>query len=193
MATLTSSVSYGLTVAAVGLQGVGVLAAGIGLRQTWAEFHAPSETFYGPPMERIRRWVATVRAASSRFLRAILRLPDHREVHTGDGAVGLAAAFVARGRAGWPPVPKATESIPELDRRTRELLERVQDVKDGLSDEVANRAAAEQAISVRLDEAWTRLDAQTRRVATGGIRLEAFGLFCVVLGLFCQLLAAATA
>ncbi len=177
----------------ISLQMVGVVTAAIGLRRTWAEFHLPGETFYDPAVGRGRRLAASVRAASARVLRAVFRRPEGAEAHTGEGAVGAAAALAGRGRAGWLSLSPVISSLSELDRRTRELLDRVQDVQDELGDESAARAAADAATTAKITDVAARLDMQSRRVATGGIRLEALGLFCVALGLLCQLLASVTA
>jgi lipid II:glycine glycyltransferase (peptidoglycan interpeptide bridge formation enzyme) len=107
-------------------------------------------------------------------------------VHAGGASLGVGFGVKARGRKQFRELPASVplqEALEELDQRTRELMEGVNDVRDALEDEVEKRQATEAQLRTDLDSAVQRLDEQDRRVAVGGIRLEALGVFLVALGL----------
>jgi hypothetical protein len=95
-----------------------------------------------------------------------------------------------RGRKGYGSLPAdQTAAIAMLEQRTQELIERVQDAEEATEDAVGalNRDLA--AITARIDDAVTSLEALTHRVASGGIRLQLAGFLAVGAGLALQLVA----
>jgi hypothetical protein len=96
----------------------------------------------------------------------------------------------ARGRVQFGPLPpKAKAAIAVLDQRTRTLMDLVSNASDRCAEEAGRAGQEIAALGSRQDKAEARLDKQIGRVAVGGVRWEATGLFCVGLGVFIQWLA----
>jgi hypothetical protein len=92
-----------------------------------------------------------------------------------------------RARVIWGPLPSdPAPALVELDRRTRLLSDALADAIDRHADKLDDVHTAANNLARRVEEATEHIQTQTRRVAIGGIRLEALGLFLVALGLVLQ-------
>jgi hypothetical protein len=177
--------SVATTLNAIGilLEVVGVAVAAIGLARTWGEFGPGDEGLV--PVKQLAR-------GARRHLAAVARrvgLKPRGKV-VGMGAVVTGSGSVkARGRMQFRSLPAdidTPEALAELDDRTRRLMTIVSDVRDATVDEKERAEAREDGLAEELETATQHLESQDRRVAIGGVRLEALGLFLVALGLLMQ-------
>jgi hypothetical protein len=167
----------------------GVVIAFVGLWKTWHEF-AEGERFRAPYVERARAIAERVVARARRMVQRLLRRPPQQIVGAGV-AISAGGVLKARGRAIWGLLPEPTEAaLAELHRRTLDLSKTQADAIERLDDAIEDVRSAAEAFSTRVDEAIRRLEALNRRVAVGGVRWEASGLFLVLLGLALQWISA---
>jgi hypothetical protein len=76
--------------------------------------------------------------------------------------------------------------MAELQRRTRDLMTRLTNNEEALQDGLKEIERKLTGLSERLDAMTAGLERQARRVAIGGIRLEAAGLVLVAVGTVLQ-------
>lgn len=177
-----------LNVAGTVLQVAGVLMTGYGASKTWHEFAPEGERFLHPVRARWHRLLDWLQQVGRSFLRRSPRAVVAR----GGVAIGVGGAFSARGRVQYPALGTdvATgHAIAELDRRTRQLSETIANTADRLDEDLGGVRKDVADLGAGLGSELRRVDEQTRRVAIGGIRLEALGLVLIALGLFCQAIA----
>ncbi len=176
-----------LDVAGFVLQAAGLVLAGVGLRRTWLEFRRPDERFTDPILAVVR----AVGQRAARMRAAALRLlcrPSQKVVGAGV-AMGSGAAFNARGRVNFGKLPAEVtieDALRELDRRTRDIMDRLADLHDQHLDDTDEVRKAIEALGKRLETEVGRLAEQDRRLAVGGIRQAALGLMLAAAGLCLQ-------
>ena len=176
-----------LDVAGFVLQVAGLVLAGVGLRQTWLEFRRPDERFLDPVLAVVRavgQRAARVRAA---VLRRLGR-PSQKVVGAGV-AMGGGGALHARGRVNYGKLPAdatTEDALRELDRRTRDIMNRLADVHDQHIDDTDDVRKAIDALGKRLETEVGHLAERDRRLAVGGIRQAALGLMLAAAGLCLQ-------
>ncbi len=169
------------------LQVAGLVLAGVGLRQTWLEFRRPNERFLDPVLAVAR----TVGQRATRVRAAVLRRlgrPVGKAVGAGVMISG-GGALHARGRVNYGELPADTtteDALRELDRRTRDITDRLADVHDQHIDDMDDVRKAINALGKRLDTEVGHLAEQDRRLAVGGIRQAALGLMLAAAGLCLQ-------
>ena len=176
--TLRLALGFGSVI----VQMVGVLLTAYGLRQTWREVKREPDRFLDPAIGRARNVTS--------LLRRVLHKGQAQQVAlTGRAALSLAGSS-ARVRVGYGHLPSTTKAaIAQLARRTEELTGCVQDVQDEASDNAARLTKHIEKLGQLIDEQISQLDWQSRRVAQGGVRWEALGLFFVAVGLLLQAVA----
>lgn len=165
-----------LTAIGVALQVIGLAVTGVGISRTWSQFgDEPFWEFIADPARKTWRWIQT----------KVLR---RHKTATGEAHIVMPAPSIsARGRVGWGGLPdEVSDAISELDRRTRQLLERVQDAQEGLVDGLMALRSELDWVRKEVTEEVETLRDSDRQVATGGIRLEALGLFLIALGVVLQ-------
>ena len=176
-----------LDVAGFVLQVAGLVLAGVGLRQTWLEFRRPDERFIDPVLAVVRavgRRAAWVRAAVMRRLGR----PSRKVVGAGVAMSG-GGAFHARRRVNYGTLPAdatTEDALRELDRRTRDIMNRLADVHDQHLDDTDDVRKAIDALGKRLETEVGHLAERDRRLAVGGIRQAALGLLLAAAGLCLQ-------
>jgi hypothetical protein len=171
-----------LVVAGTVLQSAGLVMTAFGLHRTWRDFRPEGETLLGTP---VKRWVTANWARVDRWGRRLLR--NKRSVRIQPpSADSMGGGVSARLRIGFGTLPDTlttAEALAELDKRTRRLLDRVNEVGDALGDAEGKLRARVEAVEGRVAEVRDELKQQDRRIAVGGARLEAVGLILVAAGL----------
>jgi hypothetical protein len=176
----------GLNILGAFVQVIGVSVALIGAWRSWQRFG--DEGLADPVMLPIRRAARRVWVGLERVARRLLRRPVHKEAHAGV-AMGLGVALNARGRKQFRVLPgdlDPTAAIGELDERTRELMDRANDLRDQLADETALIRQEAAGIADRLSQTRQELEARDRAIARDGIRLQFVGLALVLAGFVLQ-------
>ena len=177
-----------LTAVGVAFEIFGLVVTGAGAWRTWKEFAPPGEGFLDPVVVPTRvRW-RRVSAAATRAYRRIAGKPSPRVVGAGVIVQG-GGAFNARGRIQFRTLPmdgNPEDGLKELDERTRQLMTMASDTKELVEDGLAAARDEMAAVAGRIDEIADAFDRQTRRIAVGGIRLQALGLTLIALGLMLQ-------
>jgi hypothetical protein len=179
-----------LNVLGVGLEAVGVGLAALGTWQTWKDWGPEGEGITDPVVIPIRRAASAAQARLRAAIRRLLHRPATHVAITGS-AFGVGAAMNARIRARkqfgvFHDDIDLRQAVKQLDDRTRELMDRVNDRRDELEDALeAVRNELKQA-QAELAVALETVRQQTRRVATGGVRLGMLGLAIVAGGLLLQ-------
>jgi hypothetical protein len=178
-----------LTVYLIGfiLEIVGLAVAAYGFQRTWSE-HPTGERFLEPLFRRV--------AAGTRHSRALLArvFQRHPRVVAASGtAVAIGVATSARARVGFGPLP-SMEADPAafataVEARLGQLLERLQDTDEKLSDRISAETSRVDADRAAIERRIGDLANTTRNVAVGGIRLQVTGWFFVFFGFFLQALA----
>jgi hypothetical protein len=179
-----------LTVIGIGLQLAGALIAARGLRQTWREFSLPGEGFLDPVTVPIRARWRRLRAVVKSGLRRLFRRGGDVVRAEAEDAIGFAEALDATVHVDYSPLDTDLEpqdAIGRLDRRTQELNRRL-NVAQG---EVRDLRTAHDRLLDQFGVTAAELEHQTRRVAVGGIRWAALGLFLVAIGTALELVGAA--
>ena len=175
----------GLQLVGIAIQVVGVGFSVYGFWRTWHEFASPGENLRDWLTIPMRR--ASQRLERSRFIAWVHRLLGRPIQHpVGAGvAIGGGGALRARGRMQYPPIDVSdlTAAVAELDRRVREQVDRLSDVRDRMDDADETTAAAFRTISDQLGHEVAALQSRDRRVAIGGIRPAMFGLALTAIGL----------
>jgi hypothetical protein len=77
-------------------------------------------------------------------------------------------------------------AIAELDRRTRDLVDRIEREEDERRDETQRLDYELGLFRDRMNEAIERIERQGQRVAIDGLRLQGMGVFLVLIGLALQ-------
>jgi len=180
----------------IGFEVVGLLVALYGLRARYREFAPEGRGAFDPTIQAARQTARRLVHWTSARIRSILRRPPKVEALAGvaHGTAGGSARL--RGRVGFGVLPTGRSNKPalaDLDRRTRELLERVSDVRDGLEDAAARIDADVEAVRVQLRVEAERLEEQTRRLAIGDVGLQYVGFAMIAVGLILQGIGAAAA
>jgi hypothetical protein len=165
-----------LTVAGVLLQLIGALVALRGLIKTHDAFADKSvRTLTGEAMERRRAWLAA-------FMRRLLR--RRQNVVIGVGAAEM-VSMMGRARAvvTWGPLTTdTTDALRELDRRTRDLSTRIDqlDVRVEENDDAGKAALKE--LRSDLENTAQQANEAVRSAAIEGLVGEAVGLVLVIIG-----------
>lgn len=179
-----------LNVLGVGLEAVGVGLAAFGTWQTWRDWGPEGEGITDPIILPLRRAIGTARIRLLVVARWVLRRPARHVAMSGVSiGAGSAANARLRGRKQFGVLPEDTDlslAVKELDARTRELMDRVNDRRDEIEDGLeAVRTELNNALA-QLGDALQIVREQTRRVASGGVRLGMLGLAIVAVGLLLQ-------
>src|SRR3990172_8401801 len=167
----------------VALQVSGLAVTGWGVRRAWRDFG--TEEFWSPVINLLRAlgvWVL-------QKYRILFRRPRSATVSPGYIGLGVHVTAGGRGRKGYRVIPSdqgVEDSITELDQRTRELLERIQKELERVDESLAGMTSEIGALRREVDEGIARLEESDRKVAIGGLRLEAVGLFLLVVGVVVQ-------
>jgi hypothetical protein len=185
-----------LSTAGTLLQLIGVAIAAWGLRKTWTENAPEGEQFWAPVIGAAR---AVARGVNARLHSARLRIGTLFGRHPttiarAGAAFGSGMALNATLRVGkqFGTLPKTMgtrHAIDELDERTRELMDRVNDVRDAAADEHMRASSEETELATRIGSVTNSLNQRVTHIAVGGMRLESLGLFMVAFGLLLQALA----
>ena len=180
-----------LNMAGIALQVGGVLVAGVGVWRTWREFGA-GESFFEPITSLAYWMVARSRSLARRIATRLGRKPAPQTISI--QGIGSAEAFgSATLRVGWPPLPTDGElALAELHRRTKLISEGLANAEERLGQAVQVNRDEVAALRRRISEVADQLGHQSRRVAIGGLRYQALGLFLVSAGLALQGIAGAT-
>jgi hypothetical protein len=171
------------------LQLTGVAVTGLGFWRTWREFGEPGEGFFDPVTNAARVGWARLWAIAESAVRRLLRRPRPIVLEPGPATARL-QAFDARAHIGFAPLPEdPAAALEALARRTEDLLKRISGLTEESRDGLQEVRAEIADLTSRLDTTAGDLRRRTRRVAVGGIRLEALGLVLVALGTALQQLA----
>ena len=166
------------------LQAFGVLVTGWGAVQTWNAYR-PDEALLAPIISRLTR----ARARVANRVRKILRLPPRVHVIT-LGVVAevetTASVRVSKQYGLLETGANTAAALRELDRRTRETMEKANDL-DRVVDEVRSELRAQvEKVKTESESRDTEQVSETHRVATGGIRGVLWGLALTLLGIVVQ-------
>lgn len=182
---------FGLNALGVVSQLVGVVVAFVGLWKTWHEF-ANGERFLAPYEARAGAIAHAISVRVRSDLRRLLRRHPETIARAGTAHGTFTMSANIRGRVTWGPLPLTTEAaMAELERRTLELQKTHANTTERQDDALAEVRGDAATFRAHADEAIKRLEAMNRRVAVGGLRWQASGLFLVLLGLALQGIAAA--
>jgi len=177
--------STGLTIAGTVLQVAGLGISFEGIRRAWRDWPRVAGFFEPVIVWTKARWSAAwgfVRTALNRLLR---RQPSVSVTVHGAAAEAFAFAQVGTVDKSYDPLPEgmAVESaIATLDERTRSLLRTFSDLENAHRKHKDVTEISLRYLRERMESHVTRLEEQDRRVAVGGLRLQAFGLFLVTVG-----------
>jgi hypothetical protein len=178
-----------LNVVGIALQAAGVLLAAWGTLRTWRDF-GPEEGITEPIRRRLRAARRRLGAWLDGVARCVFRRRGRGVVAHAGVAQGLAmVSGHARVRKGYGVLAKGTgvsAALQQLDDRTRELMELVNDRSDELEDGLTALRKELQESSKHLEDADAALAKVAQRVATDGIRIGMFGLVLVGIGLLLQ-------
>lgn len=170
------------------LQVLGLAATARGAVRTWNEF-SPDERILDPARTRIGSASATAR----RKIRSLLGQPQLSKRTSGGGidTIGVTSSVTVRKQFGeLDSEAEVPAALSELDHRTREIMDRLHDVRDSLTNQHSQLkdriAALEGDLAVRVAD----LGQQDRRVAIGGVKTVLWGLAFVATGVSVQTLAA---
>lgn len=176
-----------LTLIGVILEGIGVGLALWGLHRTFRELAGESE--FEPLWGFGRRVRLRSRQLAAAVAAKLGRRPASRHMVGGSLSLSLSGSVRTRGRAGFGEVHdwwRPWKAIPELDQRTRDLANRVADVRDKAEDEVErlDKDIAELRTELRAEAG--RIEQFTKRVGTIDVRHQMAGLALVVAGIAFQ-------
>jgi len=173
------------------LQLAGVALTAVGFWRTWREFGDPDVGFFDPVTVPVRGGWRRLAITAEGVVRRLTRRPRSVVVH-GSTFVQQMATVSARGRVQYGDLPTETgAALAELHRRTRDLMDRLSNTQEMIADGLRDVRAEIADILRRIDGLRAEFDRQARRVAIGGIRLEAGGLLLVALGTVMQWLGTA--
>jgi hypothetical protein len=175
-----------ITGSGLALEGLGLVVASWGLYRTFREA-APGESLVDPVRSRAVRSRDRLRTILAEAVRRLTRRP--RQTIVGVGMVNAAGvAFRARARVSYGPLKLAdlTAATRELERRSKMAWDKLTDLDEKVADEIERLDAADRAIDERLTERLAKLEADTRRVTVGDVRIQLVGLFLIGLGLILQ-------
>jgi len=162
----------------------GLMLAFYGLHTRQSDFGVPGQGAFYPALAAIRRFRKRLRLRIDRLLR------QREDTRVEVGLIqGEAQAFNPSGRIGYGPLPddpSRDASIAELARRTKDLLDRVQDLRDRLVGEAARIDKDVAAVQGEIRADLERLEGQVRQLATGDVALQYVGLSLIGIGLCLQ-------
>lgn len=170
---------------------VGVVIAVVGLWKTWREF-AGGEPFMRPYQDRTTAILRTIKARGVATLNRLFRRHPETLAYAGVAGGVSTMSSAVRARVTWGPLPLDTAAaLEELHRRTLDLSKTQADATDRHADALASLRDDLDRLTAHVDDVIAHFDALAGRVAVGGIRWQASGLFLVLLGLALQGIAAA--
>jgi multidrug efflux pump subunit AcrB len=156
----------------------------VALVKIWLAFGHEGETSLGVVRGWLHRFAAELDRAGQRVGALVLR---RRKVVVGSGAIAIGAAFNARVRVQFGLLPAGSKgALAELDRRTKELMDRVSDEKERREDETGSIRREIDDLRAQTARDIEALRERDRRVATHGLGWELGGLACTVFALICQ-------
>lgn len=181
----------GVSLIGMGVEAVGVLLTGYGFLKTWREFGDEGLIRDARPLLAASAAARRAAQAADSLFRRLTRRPRNVVVGAGAAHLTVTGSVHARGVVGFRPLdPKlrTRDAIVELDRRVRDVIDRL-GTEAGRREDADNevRAYAEN-IDKRLDELRGELDSQGKRIAVGGLRVAFSGLALVFVGLGLQAL-----
>lgn len=159
----------------------GLAIAAVGFRQTWREWE-PDEAISWPltqALDRLTSWLTRVFRTG---------LPP-KVVH-GQASLAAAAVLPVRASVERAPLPSITEAPEQfakmVELRLTDLLDRVE--KAARAQEDAEEAAKEREAEIRslIDRYRAESQANVKKVAVGGLRLQAIGWALTILGVAFQ-------
>ncbi len=165
-----------------------MLVALYGLRARYWEFAPEGRGAFDPAIQSARQAARTIFQSIAARVRSILRRRPKVVVAAGV-ALTVGGSATARGRTGFDPLPTGRSYKPamaELDRQTRQLLERVTVVEEALEDGTARIDGEVEAVRGELRSEAERLHEQLSRLATGDVALQYVGFAMIAIGLILQ-------
>jgi hypothetical protein len=136
------------------------------------------------------RWLTRFGRGLSRPFRWLFRKLRHRPqvVHPfASDAAGGADAVVSLSVSYAPPPANASpeERIEWLEQRVMPLLSDVAGLKQDVADERRSRAASESNTSARIAALESTMNKKLSTFAGSGLRLQAWGVACLLVGSLC--------
>jgi hypothetical protein len=166
------------------LQIAGVLISAVGFWRTWHEFGPPGQWFFSwfvdPVREALRSTVSSVESLLRRLVRRPKPITGYADVGFRFGIkVGRPTVFVMPG----PLSEDVPAAIRELDKRIRDLIEKLAVLDSRHADDFDKRDEAIAKANREIDEAVARLERRGQRIAIGGLRAQTLGLTLIGFGL----------
>jgi hypothetical protein len=173
------------------LEVAGLVLSVVGLWRTWHALGPEGQTYV--PIAELRALVESAeRLGRDLSHRAAARLGLGRDADAQAGRAPLdAMAWNAKARATGRYSTLSADmvlrkAVAELDRRTRDLVDRIDREEDERRDETQRLDYELALFRDRMNEAIERLERQGQRVAIDGLRLQGMGVFLVLIGLALQ-------
>lgn len=180
-----------LTISSIVLQVLGLVAAAVGLFNTFKDSSAPGDRFIARVLRTEHEVARQVWAGAKKLSRRLFGRPRPTTVYgTLDTAVELNFAGSAQGIVQFGPLPDPTQDLDAFKAAIEDRLNRVhrltQDVQHDLVKETKAREKEDQRFSGDLQARITALDEEAKQATIRGLHEQVLGLFCVALGLAVQ-------
>ena len=162
----------------------GVFISAFGLWSTWHEFGPRGQRFFAWFVDPVRDVLRSAASSVELQLRRLFRRPKPVTGYAGvGGRFSLTSArptvFVMPG-----PLPEdVPAAVGALDRRMRDLIEKLAVLDSRYADELDKRDEAINEIRGEINEAVAQLETRGQRIAIGGLRAQTVGLTLIGFGL----------
>jgi hypothetical protein len=176
-----------VTLIGYALEACGLILAFFGLHRTFRQY-APDEGELDPLIRWIRGSARSGGARVNAWWRRLARRPGRVQEASVElsGTATLSGTLSVRKTYGYPRDRTIKDFVATMHARTQELMTRSDELSDKIAAETAAREEADGDLATRIEAESARLDAMTRDVAIGGVRIQLVGLSLVSIGLLLQ-------
>jgi len=180
-----------LTIFSIVLQVLGLVAAAVGLFNTFKDSSGQSDRFFTRVMVTELGIVRQLWLGAKRLSRRLFGRPRPTTVYGHLGtAMEINFAGTARGTVQFGPLPDPTQDPDGFKTAIEDRLNRAfklaQDVQHDLGQESKAREREDQKIANDLQSRLAALDEEAKQKTIRGLHEQVLGLFCVALGLAVQ-------
>ncbi|MEU8952529.1 hypothetical protein [Streptomyces sp. NPDC048489] len=180
-----------LKIFSIVLQVLGLLAAAVGLSNTFKDASGQGDRFFSRVMAVELGVVRQLVSGAKRLSRRLFGRPRPRVI-TGHIGTALEVSLVAtaQGTVQFGPLPDPAQEPDAFKTAVEDRLNRAfklaQDVQHELKQEATARQQQDQEITKDLQARLSTLDEEAKRKTVRGLHEQVLGLFCVAVGLAVQ-------